>query len=80
MKHYSFGGSSEKVDLSGMSANLHNVSFPKSNSRVGNHYRRPDNITVKINGTWYHYFQIERSHAKVTARLIEEKMFAHWNG
>lgn len=34
----------------------------------------------RLMGPGYHYFQIERNHAKVTVRLMEEKMFAHWNG
>ena len=34
----------------------------------------------RLMGLEYHYFQTETSHTKVTARLIKEKMFAHWNG
>lgn len=76
MHHYSFWASSETCDLSGMDGDLHNASFPWSNSKVGNHYMSSDNIIGKINGPGYHYFQIEESHTKVTARFIKKNVYS----
>lgn len=76
MQHYSFWSSSETCVPSEMDVNLHNASFPWSSSKVGNHYMSSDNIIGKINGPGYHYFQIEESHAKVTARFTKKIVYS----